>query len=246
MHSLGLSTVDYLVGDPRLIPPRRELFVEAPLVLPHTAYVMDPHGFPEDQPIDPAPPAARVGQVTFGTANNPYKFSPRLLRAWAEVVAAVPGSRFLFARSENAVPSFRANMAHGFAEAGVAPERVLFPPPRGAHWQLYNQIDIALDSFPQTGGTTTCDALWMGVPTVTLKGEAYYERISYSLLHSVGLSDLAADDVAGFVATAVALAADLPRLAELRTGLRDRIRLSPLGQPERFARDFYNLIASAV
>jgi predicted O-linked N-acetylglucosamine transferase (SPINDLY family) len=245
MHSVGLSAVDYLIGDPRLIPPRRELFLERPLLMPETCYCMDPSAYPDSLPIDPTPPVVRNGYVTFGTANNPYKYSPRLLRAWARVVAATPGSRFLFVRGENASESFRRNMARVFAEAGVGPERLAFPVLQGDHWTHYNGIDIALDSFPQTGGTTTCDALWMGVPTVSLRGEAYYERISSSLLGAVGLEDLVADDADGFVATAMALAADVPRLAELRTTLRDRIRQSPLGQPERFARDFYEMVAGA-
>jgi predicted O-linked N-acetylglucosamine transferase (SPINDLY family) len=246
MHSVGLSTVDYLIGDARLIPPRRELYLEQPLLMPQTCYCMDPSGFPDSLAVDPVPPIARNGYVTFGTANNPYKYSPRLLRAWARVVAATPRSRFLFVRGENGAESFRGNMARLFAEEGVGAERLAFPILQGDHWGHYNQIDIALDTFPQTGGTTTCDALWMGVPTVSLRGEAYYERISWSLLGAVGLEDLVADDVEGFVAIATALAADPGRLAELRTSLRDRIRRSPLGQPEGFAREFYAMIAGAV
>lgn len=246
MHSVGLSTIDYLIGDPRIMPPRRELIVETPLLMPETCYCLDAVGFPEGVAVDPTPPVVRNGYVTFGTANNPYKYSPRMLRAWAQAVAATPGSRFLFVRSENGSPSFRRNMAQRFAEAGVGADRLAFPILEGDHWAHYNAIDIALDTFPQTGGTTTCDALWMGVPTVSLRGEAYYERISYSLLGAVGLEDLVAGDVEGFVATATALAADVPRLAGLRAGLRDRIRQSPVGQPERFARDFYALIAGAI
>jgi predicted O-linked N-acetylglucosamine transferase (SPINDLY family) len=246
MHSVGLAAIDYLIGDPRLMPPRRQLIVERPLLMPETCYCMDAAGYPDRLAIDPVPPVVRNGYVTFGTANNPYKYSARLLRAWARVVAQTPGSRFLFVRGENGAPSFRRNMALYFAEAGVGPERLAFPAFEGDHWAHYNAMDIALDTFPQTGGTTTCDALWMGVPTVSLRGEAYYERISSSLLGCVGLEDLVADDVEGYVATAVALAADVPRLTELRTGLRDRIRQSPLGQPERFARDFYDMIAGVV
>jgi protein O-GlcNAc transferase len=117
---------------------------------------------------------------------------------------------------------------------------------RGAHMPFYNGIDISLDSFPLTGGTTTAEALWMGVPIVSLKGAAFYERLSYSILTNAGLGDLVADDLEGFVEIALKLAADRPRLQALRAGLREQIRQSPLGRTEAFARDFYDLVAGVV
>ena len=110
----------------------------------------------------------------------------------------------------------------------------------------YNDIDIVLDTFPQTGGTTTCDALWMGVPTVTLVGEALFERLSYSILSNAGLADLCATTREQVVDIAIGLANDPERISQLRTGLRDRIRASALGQPEQFARDFYDLVDRTV
>ena len=139
-------------------------------------------------------------------------------------------------------------MAHdrfGCAE-GIAADRLEFRAVRGKHMPHYNDIDITLDTFPQTGGTTTCEALWMGVPTVTLVGEALFERLSYSILHNAGLGDLCATSPGQFIDIAVALAANGDRIQALRTGLRDQIRASPLGQTEQFARDFYDLIARTV
>src|SRR6185295_2708913 len=123
------------------------------------------------------------------------KYGPEMLSAWARVVAAVPGSRFLFVRPEGGSKSFRSNILAYFEAEGVAADRVIFEAVRGAHIPHYNRIDIALDTFPQTGGTTTCEAAWMGVPTVTLIGSAIFERMSYSVLTNAGLGDLCTRNV---------------------------------------------------
>jgi predicted O-linked N-acetylglucosamine transferase (SPINDLY family) len=169
-----------------------------------------------------------------------------MLAAWARVVAAVPGSRFLFVRPEGGSQAFVRNIRAHFAAQGVAPERVEFRAVSGTHMAQYNEIDIALDTFPQTGGTTTCEAAWMGVPTVTVAGAALFERLSHSILHNAGLGDLSTDSPEAFHAVAVALAADTDRLQALRSGLRDQLKAGPLGQTEAFARDFFDLITRAV
>lgn len=245
-HSLGLSAIDRFVADPWITPPRSELLIEQPLVMPQSWICMAPRAFPDAPAVDPALPAERTGAITFGTANNSYKFNPRLLRTWARTVAAVPGSRFMIVRPEAGSPSFQANVARHFAEQGVGAERLVFRATRGRFATLYADMDIALDTFPQTGGTTTCEALWMGVPTVSLAGEAVYERLSLSILQNAGLGELVASDADGYVRIAVDLARDRPRLAELRRTLRDRIKASPLGDAEAFAADFYALLAGAV
>lgn len=153
-----------------------------------------------------------------------------------------PGSRFLFVRPEGGAQCFRANICALFAGHGVAPERIEFAPVRGTHMPHYNRIDIALDPFPHVGGTTTCESLWMGVPVVTLAGPAFFERLSASNLHNAGLGDLCADDVEQYVQIANRLAADPARRLALRHGLRDQIRAHPLGQPERFTRNFEQTI----
>jgi protein O-GlcNAc transferase len=125
----------------------------------------------------------------------------------------------------------------------VASERIVFSTIRGAHMPFYNEIDISLDTFPLTGGTTTTEALWMGVPVVSLIGEAFFERLSGSILANSGLADLATDDKAQFVRLAVDLARDRARRQALRENLREQIKSGPLGQTEQFAKDFYDLIA---
>ncbi|HEV2530872.1 tetratricopeptide repeat protein [Phenylobacterium sp.] len=244
-HSAGLSTIDYFICDPFSRPTRPELMIETPLVMPHSWLALG-RMFSDNHPIVEGLPEERAGYLTFGTANNPHKYSRPVLRAWAQVVAKVPGSKFAFIRPEGGTASFRANILAEFAAEGVTADRVIFHTVRGAHMAFYNQVDITLDPFPLTGGTTTCEALWMGVPVVSLRGEAFFERLSYSILSNAGVGELCAPDLAGFTEIALSLAADRERRRDLRLTLRDRIKQSPLGQGEAFARDFYEMIARAV
>jgi predicted O-linked N-acetylglucosamine transferase (SPINDLY family) len=170
--------------------------------------------------------------------NNPYKYSPEAFELWARVLQSVPGSRFLFVRPEAGVPAFRNSVERAFSRNGIAADRLAYVPVRGVHMQHYNDIDIALDTLPQTGGTTTCECLWMGVPTVSLVGPAFYERLSYSNLANAGLGDLAVDTHDAYVAAAVGLVADRERRRALRQELRETIRRSPLGDTRRWVADF--------
>jgi predicted O-linked N-acetylglucosamine transferase (SPINDLY family) len=136
------------------------------------------------------------------------------------------------------VAGFRENIAKAFAARDVAPERVVHVPVRGAHMAHYNAIDIALDSFPQTGGTTTCETLYMGVPVVSLVGDAFFERLSYSNLSNAGLGELATYSRQAYVESAVALASAQVWRADFRRTARARLAAHPLGDPVRFTRDF--------
>ncbi len=242
-HSTGLAAIDYIVVDPQLV---NELLLEQPLVMPRSWIALPPTKYNDADPIDPRLPEERNGFLTFGTLNNPYKFTPECISAWGRIVAACPRSRFLFARPEADAPSFQRVMIKRFAAEGVTEDRLLFGDGSGGHMAQYNRIDVSLDSFPLTGGTTTCDSLWMGVPVVSLVGEALFERLSYSLLVSAGLPELAALTVEDYQATAVSLAADRARRAVLRSTLRDQLKASPLGRTEDFCRDFYHLMAEAI
>ncbi len=245
-HSAGLSTIDYLLVDPFLLPPDPELLIEKPLVMPRSSITMSEQAFPDSYKAAPVIPLRRNGFVTFGTANNVYKFNAEMLRAWAAVMVRVPNSRFVFVRPEVGAEIVANNLRAYFEAEGISADRLEFRAVSGTHMQHYNDIDIALDTFPQTGGTTTCEALWMGVPTVTLVGEALFERLSYSILHNAGLGDLCATTTTDYIDIAVALAADSDRLQSLRTGLREQLRAGPLGQTEAFARDCYDLVARTV
>jgi predicted O-linked N-acetylglucosamine transferase (SPINDLY family) len=245
-HALGLSAIDGIVLDGGMVPPSPELLLEAPLRLPGPWFAMSAAAFQPEPALPPDPPAGRRGHVTFATANNPYKFNPDLLRTWARVVAAVPGSKFRVIRFEAGAPALRENIARHFAAEGVSADRLEFPAIPGSHRSLYDEVDIALDTFPMSGGMTTCEALWMGVPTVALMGEAVFERTSGALMAGIGLGDLVATSAADYIRVAVDLAGDTPHLAELRRTMRERIAAHPLGQPEAFARGFYDLIAGAI
>lgn len=245
-HSAGPSTIDYLVLDPFMKPEDPALLIERPLMLPHCWYSLAEEIYRAEPAVEQQAPVERNGYVTFGTANNPYKYGPELLRSWARIMARTPDSRFLFIRPEGGSPSFRAHMQAAFAAEGVAPERILFEPVRGKHLPFYNQIDMSLDTFPQTGGTTTCESLWMGAPVITLVGEALYERLSYSVLTNLGLGELCADSVQAYEDLAVALASDPARIGELRGGMRARMQASPLGQTEAWARDFFDAVAATI
>lgn len=242
-HSAGLSTIDYLVVDPYVMPETPDLLIEKPMRLSDAWYPLAPSSFRETQAIELSPPVAKNGYVTFGTANNPQKYTPVVIEAWAKVMQRCPGSKFLFIRPEGSSASFRKHLTDGFAAGGIAADRILFEPVRGAHLPHYNRCDITLDPFPQTGGTTTCESLWMGAPCVTLVGEAVFERLSYSVLMNLGLGDLCAWTIEEYVDVAVRLAHDPARIAALRAGLRERMRNSPLGDTAAWARDFYAAVA---
>jgi predicted O-linked N-acetylglucosamine transferase (SPINDLY family) len=244
-HSSGLDAIDYFICDPFCVPPDPRLLLEKPLLMPKSWIAIGEGVFP-DESIAAATPQARAGVLTFGTANNTHKYTREALRLWGRITARVAGARFLFLRPEGASAAFRDNVLAELGAGGLAPDRVVFRNVRGSHMPHYDEIDITLDAFPLTGGTTTVEALWMGVPVVSLVGPAFFERLSWSILSNVGLGDLAAEDVAAFERIALELAADAPRRAEHRRTLRETIRASALGRTADFAADFYGVVGGAV
>ncbi|MDO9706979.1 tetratricopeptide repeat protein [Paracraurococcus lichenis] len=238
-HSAGLEQIDTILVDPYIKPSEPGLLIEQPFEMPETWVTLGNLGF-RPVPIEESLPEERRGALTFGTMNNPYKFTRACLDAWAAVLRAVPGSRFLFVRPEARSAAFVANARAAFAARDVDPDRLDYVGVRGAHLPHYNAIDIALDSLPHVGGTTTCETLWMGVPCVSLVGPGFPERLSYSNLSNAGLGDLAVFSLEDYVSTAVALAGDRARRRLLRHGLRDMIRRNPLGQADRFVQGFYD------
>ena len=237
-HSAGHAAIDRLLLDPYTKPADPALILEKPFSLARSWVAFDKMGFGPVPDIDPATPQERTGQITFGSMNNPFKFNPDMLATWAAVLARGPGSRLLLVRPEGAVPAFRDNLSRRFAGHGIDPQRIVHLPIRGQHLQHYNSIDVALDTFPQTGGTTTCETLWMGVPCVSLVGEAFFERLSYSNLSNAGLGELACPTVEAYVEKAVAVAADTGWRTELRRTMRELLRSHPLGRTDLFVADF--------
>jgi predicted O-linked N-acetylglucosamine transferase (SPINDLY family) len=198
------------------------------------AYVLPP----DLPPIAPLP-AAQSGCVTFGSFNNLSKISPTTLRLWRAALAAVQGSRMVIKASMFEDPATLELSRRRFADAGLPMDRVeLLPPVRGqdAHLQTYARVDIALDTFPYNGTTTTCEALAMGVPVVSLHGRHHVSRVGLSLLTAAGFGNWATDDPQQFVERTRLLASDLSLLRELRATMRERLKASPLCDGIRLTR----------
>ena len=196
------------------------------------------YGARDDAPAPGPPPCLATGVVTFGSFNNPAKLSGATLDVWARLLARLPTARLLLKGKPFAEAATRAIYLDRLAERGVAADRIELVAwlPEREHLALYDRVDIALDPFPYNGTTTTCEALWMGVPVVTLRGDRHAGRVGASLLTQIGLSDLIADSTEAYMETAVALAGDLARLADLRQSLRPRMAASPLCDAPAFAR----------
>ena len=212
----GLSAIDYLVADRYHVPEGTEAhYQERVIRLPDGYVCYDPPAYaPEVGPL----PAASCGHVTFGCFNSPAEVGPDVVAAWAEVLRRVPLSRLLLKYTGLDDEGLRGRYLDRFAAHGVDPGRVDFEggSPNAAMLAAYGRVNVALDPFPYSGGITTCEALWMGVPVVTCPGETFAGRHSLSHLSNVGLTETIAADLAHYVELAVRLADDLPRLAGLQ------------------------------
>jgi Flp pilus assembly protein TadD len=190
----------------------------------------------------PAPMAAGTG-VTFGSFNNVQKLSTATVRLWSRLLREVPGSRLLLKGVAFSEAALRADVLARFAAEGATSVEIL---PRAAttaaHLALYDRIDIGLDPTPYNGTTTTCEALWMGVPVITLAGETHASRVGASLLTAVGLSELIATDEEGYVRLAMALAGDASRVGAMRAGLRARVAGSELCDGAGWCREFERVL----
>ena len=231
----GLGTMDYRLTDPYLDPLGRDerFYCERSVCLPETYWCYRPTI--ETPPVN-ALPALAAGHVSFGSLNNFCKVTPPVLAAWGRLLQAVPDAKLLLHARAG---SHRERVWGFLAGQGISAERVEFLDikPLAEYFNVYQRIDVALDPFPYGGGTTTCDALWMGVPVVSLAGQTAVGRGGLSILSNVGLTDLVADDAGQYIRIAADLANDLPRLSELRQTLRQRMQASPLMDAPRFARN---------
>lgn len=236
-HSSGLAEMDWFLADRWETPAGAEPgYTERLLRLPDGYICYSPPAYAPD--VAPLPALAR-GVVTFGCFNNLAKITPAVLAAWAAILHRVPGARLVLKAHQLADAPTRARLLDGFAAAGIAPERIALHggSPHRALLEAYNTIDIVLDPFPYSGGLTTCEALWMGVPTITMPGDTFASRHSASHLSNAGLADWVAADLAAYQEMAVRRAADLPALARLRGRLRAQVKASPLCDAPRFGRN---------
>ncbi len=235
----GLSQMDFRFVDALTDPPGASdrWHTETLVRLPRVFCVYAP---PIGDIAPAAPPSRAAGHITFCSFNNTTKLSDVTLEAWGQVLQAVPGSRLLLKGTGLERPRMQATWRERLATFGIAPERVEFAGKAGTtlqHLADYARIDIALDTTPYNGVTTTCEALWMGVPVVTFWGEEHAGRVAGDLLTVIGHGDLVGQNAADFVRIARDLAGDQERLARLRAGLRAAMQASPLMDYRTFTRE---------
>jgi predicted O-linked N-acetylglucosamine transferase (SPINDLY family) len=236
--STGVAAIDYVLSDPWIAPPNMEAaFTERLWRLPESFLCFTPPAL--DLPVAPLPAAAQ-GHLTFGCFNKLNKLNDAVLRLWAELLAAVPGSQLYLKNAQLDVASTRAAQLARLAALGVPGERLRLEgaSPRADYLRCYAQVDIALDPFPYPGGTTSMEALWMGVPVLTLAGTTPLSRQGVSIMQNLQLPDWVASDRTSYLSLAQRHAADLPALEALRQGLRARLLHSPLCDAPRFATHF--------
>lgn len=236
-NTTGLSAIDYrltdAVADPEGEP---DLYHSERLYRLPDGFLC--YGPPEEAPAVAPLPAAENGFVTFGSFNNLAKVTPEVIRLWARLLACVPGSRLVMKCPSFADLPTRRRCEEAFASLGTDPALLDFrawEQSTESHLSIYGGVDIALDTFPYNGTTTTCEALWMGVPVVTLLGDRHAARVGGSILQRLGLTDLVAGDAERYLAVAASLAGDLERLASLRRSLRGMMARSPLCDAPSFS-----------
>ena len=233
----GMSQIDYRLTDPYLDPPGNERFhLEESIRLPHSFWCYDPKGMNVEERFDVTPlPANSSGFITFGCLNSFHKINTTCLDLWGKVMAAVPRSRLILMAP---IGGTRQWVREHLQKYRVEGNRIEFVNRQGHgdYLRTYHRIDLGLDTIPYNGHTTSLDSLWMGVPVVTLIGKTVVGRAGLSQLTNLGLAHLAANSAEEFVALATSVAADLPALAALRQGLRQRMKQSPLTDGVGFAR----------
>jgi predicted O-linked N-acetylglucosamine transferase (SPINDLY family) len=224
----GLSAIDAFLADDMLAPPGAEaVFTEHLLRLPRLPLAYrPPEGMPPVAPL----PARSNGHVTFGYFGRTVRLNADVIAAWSRILLAVPGSRLVLNSATYAEPAGHKDWAARFAAHGIGPDKLdlICTTPQPRTWEAYGAIDIALDPFPHNAGTTTIEALWQGVPVLTLAGRPTVGRFGAAILHAVGLDDWVTGDVDAYIARAVLAAGDLDTLAELRATLRPLMAASPL------------------
>lgn len=234
----GVPEIDYIIGDAFVIPANEEpQLVETPWRMPDSYLCFTP---PKDD-VDVGPlPALAAGHITFGSFNNLGKLSEGTLALWARVLNVVPGSRLLIKSPPLSDPRVTRENAARFLRHGIDADRVTFAgriPGYATHLDAYNRVDIALDPFPYNGTTTSAEALWMGVPVLSLRGNRFIGHVGESMLVSAGLSDWVATDPDDYLRKVVSFTTNLTELAQLRARLRSQMLASPLCDSERFARN---------
>jgi predicted O-linked N-acetylglucosamine transferase (SPINDLY family) len=234
----GVREMDYIMGDRWLLPVGEEdHFVEKGWCLPSTISCMTP---PKENITVDALPALSNRWITFGSLNNLSKINDRVVACWARILREIPNSRLYLNTERLADKTIRKNEIEKYGAFGIDEDRLIFEATvgRSAALNSYNKIDIALDTFPYPGGTTSFEALWMGVPVLTMRGNDFLSHLGESVMNNAGLPDWIAEDEGDYVTKAIALAGNLDDLENLRSNLRTNVLASPLYDIPLFARNF--------
>ena len=235
----GLTSIDYRITDSYTDPKEMNdsLSSEQRVRMPNSYFCYHPD---DDSPPVSELPALQNDFITFGSFNNYAKLNTKTLELWAQVLKAVPNSKLLVkARSLND-PTIQQTFKTQWLDLGIDSERIIlanYAPSTQAHLKTYHQVDIGLDTYPYNGATTTCEALWMGVPVVTLVGERHVSRMGLSILSTVGLTEVVAQTFENYINICVKLANNIKDLQKLRANLREQMQHSPLMDGVTFTHD---------
>jgi protein O-GlcNAc transferase len=236
--STGVAEMDYLLADATGVPHQHQShFSETVWYLPDTRLCFTPPN--TDLAVTPLPSLSN-GFVTFGCYQNLAKVTDEVLNVWGRIFAALPQARLRLVSKYLKDPSVVAQLQLRLQQCGIAASRISLHGaiPRQDYLASHAGVDMVLDTFPYPGGTTTCESLWMGVPTLTLAGDTLLSRQGASLMTAAGLPDWIATSEDDYVAKAIAFSQNVPQLATLRAGLREQVRTSPLFDAPRFAKHF--------
>lgn len=241
-NTTGLRAMDYRLIDEVTDPPglTDPYYTETLVRMPAPFLCYAP---PRSTP--PVEDKSARSDIVFGSFNATAKFNPPVIEAWTRILERVPNSRLVIKSHQLADDELRKGFMDYMCQFGADPARIeIFRPMPGTfdHLNLYNEVDIGLDTFPYNGTTTTCEAMWMGVPVVTFAGDVHSARVGATLCQAVGLEEMVAGDIDGYVDHAVALAENVARLRTLQQGLRERLRQSVLCDQVGYVRRFEQIL----
>lgn len=238
----GMNTIDYFIADEVGVPEQNKTqFVEKIKYLADTRLCFTaPHSSIEVSNL----PALENGYITFGSFQTMVKASEEVLSLWAQVIKATPNSKFRWQCKSLGDSAIAEDLRKRFAKHGIGSEQLILlgSVSRDEYLKAHAEVDLILDTFPYPGGTTTCEALWMGVPTLTLAGDTLIARQGASMLNAAGLAGWVADNASDYIHKALSYCADLTNLAKLRAGLRTQVLASPLFDGQRFANNMEKVI----
>ena len=247
-NTTGMPVIDYRFSDDIADPPgESDTYHSETLIRLPQGFLC--YGPPEDAPSVSGLPALKNAWITFGSFNNLPKINPEVIALWSRLLDQVAGSRLLLKSKQFADEQVRQRFWDLFSGCGVGAERISLLPrvdSTAGHLALYDQVDIALDPFPYNGTTTTCEALWMGVPVITLRGNRHAGRVGASILNRIGLAEMVAESQDRYVRIGMELAHDIDTLKNMRAGMRARMQSSVLCDGKSFARTMENTFQTLV